>query len=53
LAKRTSTLVVDAKEATGRLVTDIRSRKSSEPVLETDEVAATEESYDEDKSAAL
>ncbi|RED65562.1 YtxH domain-containing protein [Cohnella lupini] len=53
LAKRTSSLVVDAKEATGRLVTDIRSRKSSEPVLETDEVAATEESYDEDKSAAL
>lgn len=50
LAKRTTNLVVDAKEATGRLVTDIRSRKTN--LAESNEVAATEETYAEDKSSA-
>ncbi|TFE31555.1 YtxH domain-containing protein [Cohnella luojiensis] len=52
LTKRTSSLVVDAKEAAGRLVTDIRSRKNTDSSL-SDEVAAAEESYTEDKSSAL
>jgi gas vesicle protein len=52
LAKRTSSFVSDAKQATGRLVTDIRSRKSSESALEN-EVAASEEDIIDDKSSAL
>lgn len=52
LAKRTSSLVVEAKQATGRLVTDIRSRKTNE-VNENNEVAATEENDVEIKSSAL
>lgn len=50
LAKRTTNLVVDAKEATGRIVTDIRSRKAN--IEDSNEVAATEETYVEDKSSA-
>ncbi len=52
LAKRTSSFVADAKQATGRLVTDIRSRKSSESA-EDNEAAVTEEARVEDNSAAL
>ncbi|WP_256760029.1 YtxH domain-containing protein [Cohnella sp. WQ 127256] len=52
LAKRTTSLVVDAKQATGRLVTDIRSRKNSE----ANEGNANNEADEvnlEDKSSAL
>jgi gas vesicle protein len=52
LAKRTSSLVVEAKQATGRLVTDIRSRKSNEAPL-NNEVAVTDEEYADDKSSTL
>jgi gas vesicle protein len=49
IAKRTSSLASDAKQATRRLVTDIRSRKSGSSTLE-DEVAVTEESFTDDSS---
>jgi gas vesicle protein len=52
IAKKTSTLASDVKQAAGRLVTDIRSRKNSDPVVEN-EVASSEEFYADDNSAAL
>jgi gas vesicle protein len=52
LAKRTSSLVVEAKQATGRLVTDIRSRKSNEVSLDN-EIAVSDEDYASDKSSTL
>lgn len=52
LAKKTTTLASDAKQAAERLVTDIRSRKNNVPV-EENEVAASEEVNDNDNSVAL
>jgi gas vesicle protein len=52
LAKKTSTLASDVKQAAGRLVTDIRSRKNNGSV-EENEVDASEEVYADDNSAAL
>jgi gas vesicle protein len=52
LAKKTSIMASDVKQAAGRLVTDIRSRKNIDPV-EENEVAASEEIYVDDNSAEL
>lgn len=52
LAKRTSELATDAKEAAGRLVSDIRSRANGAPVNDKD-TAAAEETFVDDNSAAL
>ncbi|BBI34882.1 YtxH domain-containing protein [Cohnella abietis] len=49
LAKRTTSFVSDAKQATGRIVTDIRSRKNNETV-EVSESAAIEVNDNEDSS---
>lgn len=49
IARKTSSFAVDAKQAAGRLVTDIRTRKSGGD-LEGSEVAASEEISEEDKT---
>lgn len=51
-AKRTSEFASDAKEAAGKLVTDIRSRKNGAAADDTEDVAAKEPFVD-DNSAML
>ncbi|WP_373229390.1 YtxH domain-containing protein [Cohnella sp.] len=52
LARKTTNLAVDAKQAAERVVTDIRSRKGSGAAVDN-EVATAEEKSNEDTSATL
>jgi len=53
IAKRTSNIAVSTKQAAGRLITDIRSRKTGEGVEERETAAAAEQTFVDDNSAAL
>lgn len=52
IAQKTTSIASGAKQAAGRLVTDIRTRKNSGDI-EGNEVAATEETSSEDNTVAL
>ena len=53
LAKKTSGILVDAKEATGRLVTDIRSRRSPEAPEAAESVEAGEADPESERASAI